>query len=185
MQRTNTLIEAQTNPFRVYTGNSCGNIKVNCILSSSCSKQRGVFTQHALSSCSNNKQLITPSLRCETCRLMVLCDDRLIFVTYLLRLFPKMACLFLKKGFSMPGRRERARMRKMCLHGPWEIPSLFAITVTFQNSAVVSVIPAKERTRVILLSHHWECSDSEWCWGKMPLSKRSICFNLKRVKRKI
>ncbi len=77
---------------------------------------------------------------------------------------------------------ERARMGKMCLHGPWEIPPLFAIRVTFQNSAV-SVIPAKEPTRVVLLSHHRQGSDSERCWGKIPLSKRSICFNLEGQKK--
>lgn len=79
-------------------------------------------------------------------------------------------------------RGERARMGKMCLHGPWEIPPLFAITVTFQNSAV-SVVPVKEWNGVISLSHDWQGSDSERCWGgKLPLSKRSICFNLEGQK---
>lgn len=31
------------------------------------------------------------------------------------------------------GRGWGARMRKMCLHGPWEIPPLFAITVAFHK----------------------------------------------------
>lgn len=78
----------------------------------------------------------------------------------------------------MPGGGERARMGKMCSYGPWEIPPLFAITVTFQNSAV-SVIPAKKRRRVILLSHHWHGSDSERCWGEIPFFKRDqSAFNL-------
>lgn len=45
------------------------------------------------------------------------------------------------------------------------------------------VIPAEERTRVILRSHHWQGSDSERCWGEIPLSKRPICFNLEGQKK--
>lgn len=82
---------------------------------------------------------------------MVCCDDRLISVTDLLHLFPKMACLIFKT-LQRAWQGERAGMGKMCSHGPWEIPPLFEITVTFQNSAA-SVIPVKEQTRVILLSH--------------------------------
>lgn len=84
----------------------------------------------------------------------------------------------------MPGGGERARMGKMCSYGPWEIPPLFAITVTFQNSAV-SVIPAKKRRRVILLSHHWHGSDSERCWGEIPFSKEINLLLIWGVKRKI
>ena len=44
---------------------------------------------------------------------------------------------------------ERARMGKMRLHGPWEIPPLFAITVTFQHSKVF-VIPAEESSNFLI-----------------------------------
>lgn len=62
------------------------------------SDKLGECTQHALSSCGKSKQYITPSLRSQTCCLTVTCDDRLIFVTDSLHLFPKTACLFLKNA---------------------------------------------------------------------------------------
>lgn len=80
---------------------------------------------------------------------MVPCDDRLIFVTDLLHLFPKTACLFLKM-LQCAWWGERSRMGKMCLHGPWEIPPLFAITVTFQHSQVF-IIPAKESFKYLII----------------------------------
>lgn len=43
---------------------------------------------------------------------------------------------------------ERARMGKMRSHGPWEIPPLFAITVTFQNSSLL--VPAEDQSGTIL-----------------------------------
>lgn len=77
----------------------------------------------------------------------------------------------------MPGGGERARMGKMCLHGPWEIPPLFAITVTFQNSAVPPsfLLRSGGESSYYLITG----SDSERCRGKIPLSERSICSNLK------
>lgn len=56
-----------------------------------------------------------------------------------------MVCLLLKV-LHLVCQGERARMGKMCLHGPWEIPPLFAITVSFQNSAG-SVTSAKVHSR--------------------------------------
>lgn len=41
MQRTNKLVKAQTNIFRMYTVNSHGNMKVKCILSSCNKRQAG------------------------------------------------------------------------------------------------------------------------------------------------
>lgn len=111
--------------------------------------------------------------------LTLACDDRLIFATNFLHLFTKK-----KNGMFVLKRGERARMGKMCLHGPWEIPPLFAITVTFQNSAV-SVVPVKEWNGVISLSHDWQGSDSERCWGgNYPYQKDQSAL-IWGVKRKI
>lgn len=110
---------------------------------------------------------------------MVPCDDRLMFCYRLASSVPKNGMFVLKNASACLAGGERARMGKMSLHGPWEIPPLFAITVTFQNSTV-SVIPAKERTRVVLLSHH--CVSQKGAGGT-PLSKRSICFNLEGQKK--
>lgn len=50
-------------------------------------------------------------------------------------------------GRLREGRRGRARMRKMCLHGSWEIPPLFAITVASQKQCLPIWVRTEESRR--------------------------------------
>lgn len=98
-------------------------------------------------------------------------DDRLFSVRDSLHLSPKMACLCLKNAAACLAGGQRARMGKMHSYGPWEIPPLFAITVAFQNSAVLrdSCLGAGAESSYYLISSR-AVTQTE--------SKRPICANL-------
>lgn len=65
------------------------------------------------------------------------------------KLSPRNVCSRKKKMRHVVPEGEKARMGKMCLHGPWEIPPLFAITVTFQRRSSLQV-PAEEQSGTVL-----------------------------------
>lgn len=164
-QRTNTLAKTQINIVGMYIDSCHGDMNVQSILSSTCNKTK-VCTQHGFSSC-KHKQNVNNSFSMQTRCRMVPCDGRWVFVTDLLHLFPKTACLLLKM-LQCAWWGERARMGKMCLHGPWEIPPLFVITVTFQHSKVF-VIPAKESCNYLIAERKMTQKGAE----EIPLSRRS------------
>jgi len=78
----------------------------------------------------------------------------------------------------MPCTEERARMGKMCSDGSWEIPPLFDITVTFQNSNAAK--QARMTASGVILFHHCQGSD----WGKYSY-RRDQCALILESKRRI
>lgn len=129
--------------------------KVICILSSSCNK-RQAGSMYSTCFMQQTQTVNHHALRCRICCLMVARDDRLIFVTDPLHLLPKTACLCFKKMLLHAWRGGKGKNGKNVLAWSMGNSSIVCNHSHIPKQCGPPVIPAKERRRVILLSHHWQ-----------------------------